>query len=88
MMTFLWAGILLLGAWAAHWGFSTERIVSALGIPNIVGGLFITAPVAALPEEFATWRVPRSGQVIPAVTNVIGDHVVTMTLAFISFSWR
>ena len=39
--------------------------------------------MAALPEIFATWYVARSGQVTSGVTSVIGDHAVTMTLAFI-----
>ena len=62
---------------------STENLVSALGIQPIAGGLFITAPMAALPEIFAVWSVARSGQVTSATTSVIGDHVVTMTLAFL-----
>ncbi|MEW5926059.1 MAG: sodium:calcium exchanger [Gemmatimonadota bacterium] len=60
-----------------------DSIVSALGISRIVGGLFITAPMAALPEVFATWSVTRSGQVTSATTSVIGDHAVTMTVAFL-----
>lgn len=39
--------------------------------------------MAALPEVFATWSVTRSGQVTPAVTSVIGDHAVTLTLSFV-----
>ena len=62
---------------------STENLVSALGIEQIVGGLFITAPMAALPEIFAVWSVTRSGQVTAATTSVIGDHAVTMTVAFL-----
>jgi len=62
---------------------ATENIVQALGMSRIVGGLFITAPMAALPEIFATWSVARTGQVTPAVTSVIGDHAVTMTVAFL-----
>ena len=77
------AGVGALAVGAYFTVFSTERIVSALGIPNIVGGLFITAAVASLPEVFTTWSVARSGQVTSASTSVIGDHVVTMTLAFI-----
>ena len=61
---------------------ATENIVSTLGISKMVGGLFITAPMAALPEIFATWSVAKSGQVTSAVTSVIGDHAVTLTLAF------
>ena len=74
-------GALALGAYFTV--FSTEKIVGAIGISKIIGGLFITAPVAALPEVFATWYVARSGQVTSGVTSVIGDHAVTMTLAFI-----
>ena len=62
---------------------ATEKIVTSFGISKLVGGLFITAPVAALPEIFATWYVARSGQITSAVTSVIGDHAVTLTLAIL-----
>jgi cation:H+ antiporter len=62
---------------------ATENIVSGLGIEAVVGGLFITAPMAALPEVFATWSVARAGQVTPAVTSVVGDHAATLTLSFV-----
>jgi cation:H+ antiporter len=77
------AGIAALAVGAYLTVFSTEKIVSSIGLSRIIGGLFITAPVAALPEVFATWYVARSGQVTSGVTSVMGDHVVTMTLAFI-----
>lgn len=77
------AGVLVLALGAYFTVRATENIVQALGISRIVGGLFITAPMAALPEVFATWSVARSGQVTPAVTSVIGDHAVTMTVAFL-----
>ena len=60
-----------------------ENIVEALGIQQIVGGLFTTAPMAVLPEVFAVWSVTRSGQITSAATSVIGDHAVTMTIAFV-----
>lgn len=77
------AGVASLAIGAYFTVFSTEKIVAAFGLSKIIGGLFITAPVAALPEIFATWYVARSGQVTSGVTSVIGDHAVTMTLAFI-----
>lgn len=49
----------------------------------MIGGLFITAPIAALPEIFATWSVTRSGQVTVATTSIFGDHAVTLTIAFL-----
>lgn len=77
------AGVGALAVGAYFTVFSTEKIVSAIGLSKIIGGLFITAPIAALPEVFATWYVARSGQVTSGVTSVIGDHTVTMTSAFI-----
>ena len=74
-------GVLALGAYFTV--LATENIVEALGIQQVIGGLFITAPMAALPEIFAVWSVTRSGQVTSATTSVIGDHAVTMTIAFI-----
>lgn len=81
------AGLAVLALGAFFTVRSTENLVSAFGIQPIVGGLFITAPMAALPEIFAVWSVARSGQVTSATTSVIGDHVVTMTLAFLPLAF-
>lgn len=62
---------------------ATENIVTALGISRLVGGLFITAIMAVFPELFATWSVIRSGQVTSGATSVLGDHAVTMSVAFV-----
>lgn len=81
------AGVLALATGAFFTVRATENIVSALGISRMVGGLFITAPMAALPEAFAVWSVARSGQVTAATTSVFGDHAVTMTLAFLPLAF-
>ena len=75
-------GLAALGVGAYFTVQATENIVSALNIPQIIGGLFITAPMAALPEIFATWSIAKSGQITSSVTSVIGDHAVTLTIAF------
>lgn len=80
-MTAAGVGALAVGAFFTV--YATEKIVSTLDIPRMIGGLFITAPIAALAEVFATRSVARSGQITSAATSVIGDHVVTLTLAFI-----
>jgi cation:H+ antiporter len=77
------AGFVVLALGAYFTVRATENIISALGISRIVGGLFITAIMATTPEIFATWKVVRSGQVTAGTTSVIGDHAVTMTVAFI-----
>ena len=76
------AGVAALGLGAYFTVRATENIVAAFGMSKIVGGLFITAPMAALPEVFATWSVAKSGQISSAVTSVIGDHASTLTIAF------
>lgn len=77
------AGLAALGIGAYLTVLATESIVSALGISKMIGGLFITATMAALPEVFATWSVAKSGQINSSVTSVIGDHATTMTVAFL-----
>ena len=77
------AGLAVLALGAYFTVLATENIVKALRISEIVGGLFITAPMAALPEVFATWSVAKSGQITSGVSSVIGDHAVTLTVAFL-----
>ena len=60
---------------------ATERLVSLLGISQIIGGLFITSTLSIAPEIFTTWTVAKSGQVTAATTSVIADNTATMTLA-------
>lgn len=81
------AGVAALAVGAYFTVRSTENIVSAIGISRVVGGMFITAPMAALPEVFAVWSVTRSGQVTAATTSVMGDHAVTMTIAFLPLAF-
>ena len=76
-------GLLALASGAYGVVRSTENIVAAFGITRLVGGLFITAIVTAIPEIFATWSVVRSGQVTAGTTSVIGDNAVTMTVALV-----
>lgn len=77
------AGVVVLALSAYFTVAATENIVSALGIQQVIGGLLITAPIAALPELFTTWSVTRSGQVTTATTSVFEDHAVTLTIAFL-----
>jgi len=76
------AGLAALAAGAYTTVRATENIVAGLGITRLVGGLFVTAIVTALPEIFATRSVVKSGQVTAGTTSVIGDNAVTMTVAF------
>ena len=75
------AGVLGLAIAAYFIVTATERLVSLLGISQIIGGLFITSTLSIAPEVFATWSVAKSGQVTAATTSVIADNTATMTLA-------
>lgn len=77
------AGVVALGAGTYFTVLATQNIVSALGISALIGGLFITSPVAMLPQAFTTWSVTKSGQMTSAITSVVADHGVTMTLDFL-----
>lgn len=61
---------------------ATENIVSALGISQIIGGLFITGTMVTLPEIFKTWSVVKGGEVTAGTTSVIADNAITMSMAF------
>ena len=74
-------GVLVLVVGAYFIVTATERIVSILGISQLIGGLFITSTLSILPEIFATWKVAQSGQITAATTSVIADNTATMTLA-------
>ena len=62
---------------------ATENTATAFGISKLVTGLFVTSTMAAAPELFATWSTVWSGQVTAGTTSVLGDHAVTMTVAFV-----
>lgn len=81
------AGVAVVGIGTYLTVRATEHIVAALGVSNLVGGLFVTAIVAAAPELFATWSVVRSGQVTAGTASVLGDHAVTMTVAFVPLAF-
>ncbi|MEM1251920.1 MAG: sodium:calcium exchanger [Cyanobacteria bacterium P01_H01_bin.21] len=77
------AGILALSFGAYLTVTATEKIVSILGISQLIGGLFITSTLSIAPEVFATWSVARSGQVTAATASVIADNTATMSLALV-----
>lgn len=81
------AGVAVVGLGTYLTVRATEHVVAALGISNLVGGLFVTAIVATAPELFATWSVVRSGQVTAGTASVLGDHAVTLTVAFVPLAF-
>lgn len=75
------AGVLALAAGGFLAVLATEHLAEAFGIEPVVAGLFIAGSAAAAPEMLTTWKISRAGQVTSAVTTIIGDNAVTMTIA-------
>lgn len=73
-------GAIALGAVASVW--STDTINQALGISPLVGGLFITGLLCALPESFAAWPLARDGRATATASTAIADGTISLSLAF------
>ncbi len=71
--------VLIIGAYFVV--TATQKIVSILGISQLIGGLFITSTLSIIPEVFATWSLAKNGQITTATTSVIADNMATFTLA-------
>jgi cation:H+ antiporter len=76
-------GILAIGAGALIAVLASRRVNEALGIPDLVGGLFITGLLCALPESFSAWRLSRAGRATSAVSAAVSDGVFSLTLALV-----
>lgn len=76
------AGALAIAAGAFFIVKATENIVAALGISNVIGGLFVTGTMTTAPEIFKTWSVVKGGEVTAGTTSVIADNAITMSVAF------
>lgn len=60
-----------------------RHIDQALGISDLVGGLFIIGLLCALPESFAAWTLAREGKTTTAVSTATADGIVSLTLALV-----
>jgi cation:H+ antiporter len=62
---------------------ASRRLNDTLGIPDLVGGLFITGMLCALPECFAVWRLAQHGQATGALVGAMGDGITSLTIALV-----
>jgi cation:H+ antiporter len=69
------------GAVASVWG--GQQIGRALGLPDLVTGLFVIGFLCALPESVSAWRFARAGHTTFGVSAACADGVVSLTLALI-----
>ncbi|MDO9712324.1 sodium:calcium antiporter [Paracraurococcus lichenis] len=70
-----------LGALAAVIG--AQKVGAPLGVPDMVVGLFAIGLLCALPESWSAWRFTRDGTPTVAIAAVMGDGIVSLTLALL-----
>ena len=77
------AGLGLIAAGAVLAVVAARQINDALGISDLVGGLYIVGLLCALPESFAAWRLSREGKTTTAVSGAVADGIVSLTIALL-----
>lgn len=84
ILAFLGAAALVAGAYFTV--RAAENVISAFGISQIIGGIFITGTLSTAPEVFKTWKIVGSGQPTAGSTSVIGDKAITLSLGLVPLS--
>lgn len=70
-----------LGALASVIG--AQHVGNPLGVPDMVVGLFAIGLLCALPESWSAWRFTRDGKPTVAIAAVMGDGIVSLTVALL-----
>ncbi len=63
---------------------SCNYLVEHFRIPPLIGGLFFTGLLCALPESFAAWHLALRGQATAAVSGAMADGTASLTIAFLA----
>jgi cation:H+ antiporter len=76
-------GVPAIGLGAVASVVGARHVTDALGISDLIGGLFVIGLLCALPESFAAWRLTREGRTTSAVSGAVADGIVSLTLALV-----
>lgn len=78
-----WLGLpaVALGALAAV--MAARHLGEALGVPDLVTGLFGIGLLCALPESLSAWTLTRQGRSTTAVATAMSDGIVSLTVALV-----
>jgi cation:H+ antiporter len=74
-------GLPAIGAGAVGATMGAQKVGAAMGIPDIVTGLFVIGLLCALPESYSAWRFTRNDKPTVAIAAVMSDGIVSLTLA-------
>jgi hypothetical protein len=80
----VWRGLIglpAIGVGAVVAVIGAQRLGSGLGVPDLITGLFAIGLLCALPESYSAWRFTREGKPTMAIGAVIGDGIVSLTVA-------
>lgn len=73
---------LALGALASV--IAAQRLGQAFGASDLVVGIFVIGLLCALPESFAAWRLARAGKTTTAVSAVMADGIVSLSVGLVA----
>ncbi|TCZ61311.1 sodium:calcium antiporter [Roseicella aquatilis] len=76
-------GLPAIGLGALTSVMGAQRLGAPLGVPDMVVGLFAIGLLCALPESWSAWRFTRDGKPTVAIAAVMGDGIVSLTLALL-----
>jgi len=76
-------GLTAIAAGAILAVLASRRVNDSLGVSDLVGGLFITGLLCALPECIAAWGLSRRGQATSAISGAMSDGITSLTIALI-----
>jgi cation:H+ antiporter len=62
---------------------AAQRIGPALGLSELVVGLFVVGLLCALPESLSAWGLARQGRTTTAVATAMSDGIVSLTVALL-----
>ena len=77
--------ILAVGAFLAI--KASEGLAVEFHIPHLIVGLFIAALASSLPEALASWHAVKQKESVAAITSVIDDNIISITLAMIPLTF-
>ncbi|UCH88517.1 MAG: hypothetical protein JSV49_09690 [Thermoplasmata archaeon] len=76
-------GLVILAICAYFAVISSEGLAFQFNLSHLIVGLFVAALASSLPEALASWHAVKQEESVAAVTSVIDDNIISITLAMI-----
>jgi cation:H+ antiporter len=76
-------GFMILAVGAFFAVIASEGLAVEFELSHLMVGLFVAAAASSLPEALASWHAVKGKESVAAVTSVIDDNIISITLAVI-----